>query len=575
MFKKILFFAAILMVFGMAGYGQSLTMSSWWIGTDSCWTFVYNHHVATYGSVANATANTGVTLYWGDGTSSSGIVTLSGSNANFWADHNYAAAGTFTVKAVVDNGTSAVDSGMKTMDNFCKIVAGGAYLRTDNNCFWNPSTEPVMNVPLHVEVRKAGVPVDTIVANNGFFYDLIDSADYTSVYSLHLLDTPAGVTLVCPASDYTFKFDTLNYYYNGGDQFKYAFECDPNSTGYDLSVTAFGKFKANASSYLNIYPKNISCNGQNAVVTLNLSPKYTANTVSPTPTSVSGNTYTWNINNLSNTSGYNFISLVLSSAAPTLAVGDTVHNYLSITPTSSDWDTANNTFAMMDSVKASWDPNAKIVYPAGNIVAGQTLTYTIQFENTGNDTAYNIHLLDTLSENLDASSFQIVTSSHPVTYQMVKNGNQKVLRFDFANIKLPDASDPDHNKGFVTYQIKALDNLSIGTVINNTADIYFDANPAVTTNTTHNIIPDGLGVKETKVKATLEIFPNPVHDKLFVKDLDKLSNITVVNILGQTILLKQSKRNQGYLDVSQLANGIYFLKGEGKQGFFTAKFIKN
>lgn len=573
MFKKALFFVAILMVFCMAGYGQSPTISNWWIGTDSCWTNVYYHHVVTYGSVSNVTANTGFTVYWGDGTSTSGTVTPSGPNGNFWADHNYANAGTFTAKTVIDDGTSAVDSSMKTMDNFCKMVAGGAYLRMDNNCTWDPSTEPGMNVPLHIEVRKAGVPVDTIVSNNGSFYNLIDSADYTSVYSLHLLDTPAGTTLVCPPSDYTFKFDTLNYYYNGGDQFKYGFECDPNVTGYDLSVTGHGQF-ASVWGFLYINPKNISCNGQNAVVTLNLSPRYNATTVSPTPTSVNGNTYTWNISNLSNTNAPN-IYLDLHRADTLLAVGDTVHNFLSITPTSGDWDTTNNTFAMVDSVRTSLDPNAKVVYPTGDFVAGQTLTYTIQFENTGNDTAYNIHLLDTLSENLDAGSFKIVASSHPVTYQMVKSSNQKVLRFDFANIKLPAASDPDHNKGFVTYQIKALDNLTTGTVINNTADIYFDANSPVTTNTTYNIIPNDLGIRRTKVQASLELFPNPVHDKLFVKGLDKLFHITVVNVLGQTILVKQANGHQGYVDVSQLANGIYFLKAEGKQGAFMAKFIKN
>ena len=309
-------------------------------------------------------------------------------------------------------------------------------------------------------------------------------------------------------------------------------------------------------------------------MTLNLSPRYNATTISPAPSSVNGNTYTWTINNLSNTDAPH-IYLVLHSADSLLAVGDTVHNSVSISPTSGDWDITNNTFAMVDSVKTSIDPNAKVVNPAGSFAAGQTLTYTIQFENTGNDTAYNIHLLDTLSENVNASSFKIVSSSHPVTYQMIKNGNQKVLRFDFANIKLPDASDPGYNKGYVTYQIKAQDNLTKGTVINNTADIYFDANPPVTTNTTYNIIPNNLGITKTKVKASLELFPNPVHDKLFVKGLDKLSGVTVVNVLGQTVLVKQSTGHQGYIDVSELADGVYFLKAEGKQGAFTAKFIKN
>lgn len=569
MFKKLLFFAAVLTGFSMAGYAQTPTLNSWWIGTDSCWTNTYAHHVLTYGSLSNATTNTGITMYWGDGTSSAG--TINGSN--FWVDHNYTNAGTYTVKAVLDDGSGPVDSSMQTLDNFCSIVAGFAYLRTDNNCDWNPANEPPMTVPLKIEVRKSGVPVDTILSG-GNFYKTIDSADYSSVYTLHLIDTPAGVTLVCPSSDYTFMFDTLSYYYNGAGKFKYAFECDPNTTGYDLSVTAFGLFKPEWA-YLYISPKNITCNGQSAVVTLNLSPRYYAALVQPTPSSVSGNTYTWNINNLSNTANNPYIYLWLHRADSLLAMGDTVQNFVSITPTNGDWDTTNNHFAMIDTVKASWDPNAKVVYPSGDINAGQTLTYTIQFENTGNDTAYNIHLLDTLSGNLNASSFKIVASSASVTYQMFKEGNQKVLKFDFANIKLPDASNPNYNKGFVTYQINAKDNLAEGTIIRNNADIYFDTNPAVRTNTTENVIPTGLGVKEIAVKENLEIFPNPVHDKLYVKGLNQYKQLSVVNVLGQMMRVNQPKANIGYIDISRLPNGVYILKAEGVNGSYTEKFIKN
>ena len=112
-----------------------------------------------------------------------------------------------------------------------------------------------------------------------------------------------------------------------------------------------------------------------------------------------------------------------------------------------DIDTSNNTFTFCDSVRAAWDPNIKTVTPLGGIEAGELLTYTIQFENLGNDTAFNIHIIDTLSDNVDAGTFELLSSTHPVNAIETGYGTTKIIKFDFPNIKLPDASSPNYNKG--------------------------------------------------------------------------------------------------------------------------------
>ncbi|MCB0781241.1 MAG: hypothetical protein KDC03_17235, partial [Flavobacteriales bacterium] len=58
------------------------------------------------------------------------------------------------------------------------------------------------------------------------------------------------------------------------------------------------------------------------------------------------------------------------------------------------------------------------------------------------------------------------------------------LSFLFERINLPDsASDPSGSQGFVTFLVDHLPGIAEGAEVTNTASIYFDANPAIVTNT--------------------------------------------------------------------------------------------
>jgi len=65
------------------------------------------------------------------------------------------------------------------------------------------------------------------------------------------------------------------------------------------------------------------------------------------------------------------------------------------------------------------------------------LTYKIRFQNTGTDTAFNIVVLDTLSDLLDVSTFVPLVSSHPYALEIV---DSNVLKYSFENIMLPDSN---------------------------------------------------------------------------------------------------------------------------------------
>lgn len=76
-------------------------------------------------------------------------------------------------------------------------------------------------------------------------------------------------------------------------------------------------------------------------------------------------------------------------------------------------------------------------------------------------------------------------------------------------------------------------------------------------------------------KEDIEIFPNPVSNKLHIelKTLDSAA-VTIVNLEGKKVLELQLSKRQNKIDFSSLANGVYFLKieAEGKTGSF--KLVK-
>jgi uncharacterized repeat protein (TIGR01451 family) len=249
---------------------------------------------------------------------------------------------------------------------------------------------------------------------------------------------------------------------------------------------------------------------------------------------------------------------------------------VTITPTSGDVDVSNNQYVYTDSIRSSWDPNDKKVSPSGYVDAGQLLTYTIDFENLGNDTAFNIHVIDTLSPNVDYSTFKLVNSSHHVAVSHFETSEGvHTVRFDFDDIKLASAAHPESNKGFVMYQVKAKDNLADGSKINNTAHIFFDVNPDVVTNTTVTTIGDApSGVKAISKEDGIAIYPNPASDVLHIDNaMGNFNEVTIVNAVGQSLMTYQIHKGSNELNLSGIGKGMYYLMLNGKKGSRAVKLI--
>ena len=221
------------------------------------------------------------------------------------------------------------------------------------------------------------------------------------------------------------------------------------------------------------------------------------------------------------------------------------------------------------------------VTPAGIGVGHQTLpseelTYTIRFQNTGNDTAYDVRLLDTLDSDLDLSTFRIISYSHPVEVKLKANG---VLTCLFEQIMLPDSgADFNGSQGFFKYSILAKNLIALPARVTNRAAIYFDFNLPVLTNEVLNTLTSSiLAVTTPPFNQRFNIFPNPVHDyfRITSKDVQaRKMTLHILDIQGKTIQILREQQLPSTMDCSFLSKGIYFLRVETESGSEYFRFVK-
>ena len=149
----------------------------------------------------------------------------------------------------------------------------------------------------------------------------------------------------------------------------------------------------------------------------------------------------------------------------------------------------------------------------------------------------------------------------------------------FENINLPDsASDPLGSCGFITYKIKINEEATVGTVITNTAFIYFDYNDAVITNTTKTTLELPNSIQE--FNKYLNVYPNPAGDHIILQleeENTSSCNIKIYNINGEVVLngVLEAGNQMIQINSSNYPNGIYFINCSDVDGIFktNAKFI--
>jgi len=223
-------------------------------------------------------------------------------------------------------------------------------------------------------------------------------------------------------------------------------------------------------------------------------------------------------------------------------------------------------------VTGSYDPNDKTGYPLGltdqrYIQPNQQLQYVIRFQNTGTDTAFTVVIRDTLDTDLNIFTVTPGVSSHPYTFKMY---GPRVLEWTFENINLPDSTtDQAGSNGFATFHVEQVPNLVPGTEINNDADIYFDFNDPITTNTTVHRIYEGfvsvLNLEELNAtEGQLLVYPNPTTGAITIHSTKAMNQgYTIHDQMGRTVVTGKLNGYDTNVSLSHLAKGMYILKVNG------------
>lgn len=90
--------------------------------------------------------------------------------------------------------------------------------------------------------------------------------------------------------------------------------------------------------------------------------------------------------------------------------------------------------------------------------------------------------------------------------------------------------------------------------------------------------PNATSVKNVdQTSRTLKIYPNPANTQLTIRHSESIQNVTIIDILGQTVLTfsPNASSKETLLDVSSLAKGIYFCSLTTPTGIITRKIQIN
>lgn len=539
---KRLYFLCLLLLSAGLGSAQTIHLTGKLIYGIGCDSQLFRVTASAYSSTMR------LITYFGDGTSNTDTF-FSNTPYRCYTFHRYVTPGVYTVKHVLTVGGVGVDS-MSYSDTagVCRHMHITSYMDNNSNCILDAG-DSYLPAPFALQIDSAGVHIDTIVGTS-FNYVASGAAPVGTVYTFTALSNPFNRHVSCPASGII--KDTLG---TSNGQHRFGFACD--SPGFDLGV--YGWFRGGVTgACAHVYAYNTRCSPQAATVTLNYSPKYAYSSVYPSTVSVTTGTgyVTLNMGTPNPFSG----CVVYFTPVGTPSLGDTTHTTWTVNPISGDTHPANNVLFKVDSIHTAYDPNDKSVTPDGMITAGTTLDYKIGFENLGSDTAFNIHILDTLSDNLDINTLQLTQTSAQVYIQTYTWNGHNIVKFDLPNIRLLDTTHAGRNTGMVAFSINAKAGLPDGTVIPNNAGIYFDANPVVITNTTYNTIgtitPAGANVLTNNREAIL--YPNPATNELTI--LDEKGSYSTWQILdpsGRLVLEGKTTGRETRINTVQMAAGIY------------------
>jgi len=448
---------------------------------------------------------------------------------------------------------TVVDSGYAP-----KTIHGTCFLDVNNNGIQDTG-EPGYD-KLMVNSSGGSFSYGTQPSPQGFFLNYADSGTITTT-----IQNLRPYFTYSPSSH-----TTIFTYAPGADSVNFAIVPIPGVQDLRITLYPFSNARPGHSLAYQITYSNLGTDTMSGTILFVKDSYLSVDSAVPTYATISGDSVGWSYSNLlPNETRYINIYMQVSSSATfgTILISDAV-----IEPIATDTTPSDNVFQFLQTVRASLDPNEKSMLggdyiSTSQVATGQYLTYFIGFQNTGTDTAFRVIILDTLDNKLDGSTFEMISASHPYT---VGIKNQKDIEWAFNNILLPDSgTNEPASHGFVCYRIKPKSTVAGGDQIKNTADIIFDYNQPVATNTAVTTVTFPTTISNIgHVASNVQLFPNPSGGAVTLSySLTKATGvkIEIYDSFGRKLneinnIYQSAGKQEITFDTKMLAEGIYFLK---------------
>jgi hypothetical protein len=423
------------------------------------------------------------------------------------------------------------------------------------------------------------IPNCLVKLTPGDYYSMTDqngNYSFTSDTGQFIVEeiSPPYASILCPGvpGNYAFNFASVNDT-SSGNNFYNTYLSNVNDLNVMLGYTRFPVPGQNFDYFVSL--RNTGTTTISGTLQLFFDSTLTYTTSIPAPTVITSNKIEFSIDTIH--PNENRIYLVEFLTPTTFQIGDTVISNVVVNPFLNDTTPANNFDTLLLTVHSSYDPNCKSVSPEGTISNMQELEYVVHFQNTGSSVAHNITVIDFPDRYFDMSTFRMIASSHPC---MVDLSHSNKIIWTFDNIMLPDSgSNQIGSNGFVAYSIKPKTGAPISESIDNYANIYFDYNWPVVTNTTHNLIGYHISVEDhlPVQNNDVVIYPNPTRQNvtIFINENKENLQIDIFNMNGQHLLCAPMKTNMEKLDLSGFSKGMYFIRISGKNLLKYSKLIKD
>ncbi|MBK9425656.1 MAG: T9SS type A sorting domain-containing protein [Bacteroidia bacterium] len=395
----------------------------------------------------------------------------------------------------------------------------------------------------------------------------------TGFYSIAILDTgnfevaPDYVNLFNPVPlTHTGNFSAIQQVDSLND-----FALQPTGTFNDLciSISPLGNFRSGFNANYALNYSNLGTTTLIPTIVFYPDNNVTFVSASITPTTITPDSIVFVLGTMNPfQSGQITITVNVNTGLP---IGTLINSGAMILPILNDANPGCNSSFWEVFTTGSYDPNdilvnRNFIYDY-EMPAPPDLEYIIRYQNTGNDTAFTVKILNPLDTNrLDLSTLEMVATSHPADIRFVYH--ERNLEFVMNNILLPDSNiNEPRSHGFVRYRIKPKSTVAVGDSIQNFAAIYFDFNYPVITNIAVTKIIQPTGVQEV-LQGNISIFPNPTNNKVTIRlteTAEKVSSLNIFNIYGQEVKsIRIAPAHTAEIDISDLSQGVYFIRINNK-----------